>query len=68
MPFVATVAGDVFQRKPDECFGRLKQVIIITDGIMVVWYKPGYSDYDQAVTSLLQKVQKCNIKLNFDKL
>ena len=40
MPFGATVAGDVFQRKLDEWFGKLKQVIILTDDIMVVWYKP----------------------------
>ena len=26
MPFGVTVAGDVFQRKHDECFGKLKQV------------------------------------------
>ena len=46
MPFGATVAGDVFQRKLGECFGRLKQVIIITDDIMVVGYKPDHSDHD----------------------
>ena len=40
MPFGATVASDVFQRKFDECFGKLKQVIIITDDIVVVGYKP----------------------------
>ena len=68
MPFGATVAGDVFQRKPDECFGKLKQVIIITDDIMVVGYKPDNSDHNQAYTSLLQTAQKCNVKLNYDKL
>ena len=68
MPFGATVAGDVFQRKLDECFGKLKQVIIITEDIMVVEYKPDHSDHDQAFTSLLQTAQKCNVKLNFDKL
>ena len=68
MPFGATVAGDVFQRKLDECFGKLKQVIIITDDIMVVGYKPDHSDHDQAFTSLLQTAQKCHVKLNFDKL
>ena len=44
MPFGATVAGDVFKQKLDECFGKLKQVIIIADDIMVVWYKPDHSD------------------------
>ena len=68
MPFGATVAGDVFQRKLDECFGKLKQAIIITDDIMVVGYKPDQSDHDQAFTSLLQTVQKCSVNLNFEKL
>ena len=68
MPFRSIVAGDVFQRKLDECFGKFKQAIIITDDIMVVGYKPDHSDHDQAFTSLLQTAQKCNVKLNFDKL
>ena len=53
--FVATVASNVFQRKLDECFGKLKQVIIIADDTI-------------AFTCLLQTTQKCNVKLNFDKL
>ena len=68
MPFGATVAGDVFQRKLDECFGKLKQIIIIADVIMVVGYKPDHSDHDQAFTNLLLTAQKCNVKLYFDKL
>ena len=68
MPFGATVVGDVFQRKLDEGFGKLKQVTIITDDIMVVRYRPDQSDHDQAFTSLLQTAQKCNVKLNFVKL
>ena len=68
MPFGATVAGNVFQRKLDECFGKLKQVVIIADDIVVVGYKPDHSDQDQVFTSLLQTAQKCNIKLNYDKL
>ena len=35
---------------------------------MVVDYKSDHSDHDQAFTSLLQTVQKCNVKLNYDKL
>ena len=62
------MAGAFFQRKLDECFGELKQFIIITDDIMVVGYKPDHSDHDQAFTSLLQTGQKCNVKLNYDKL
>ena len=50
MPFGATTAGDVFQRKLDECFGKLNQVIIIADDIMVVGYNPDHSDHNQAYT------------------
>ena len=68
MPFGAAVEVMFFKRKLDECFGKLKQVIIITDDILVVGYKPDHSDHDQAFTSLLQTAQNCNVKLNFDKL
>ena len=36
MPFGATVAGDVFQHKLDQCFGHIPNVIVIADDIMVV--------------------------------
>ena len=68
MPFAATVAGHVFQRKLDECFGKLKQVVIIADDIMVDGYKPDHCDHDQTFTSLLQTAQKCNIMFNYDKM
>ena len=55
MPFGATVTSDVFQCKLDECFGKIKQVIIIADDIMVVGYKPDHSDHDQAFTTLLKQ-------------
>ena len=52
----------------DECFGKIKQVIIIADDIMIVGYKSDHSDHDQAFTTLLQTSKKCNVKLNYDKL
>ena len=51
MPFVVTVAGDVFQHKLDKCFGKIKQAIVIADDIMVLDYKQNHSDHDQALTS-----------------
>ena len=65
MPIGATVASDVFQQKLDECFGNLKQVIIITDDIMVIGYKPDHSDHDQAFTNLLQNSREvqCQVEL-----
>ena len=47
MPFGATVASDVSQRKLDECFDKLKQFIIIADDIMVDGYNPDHSDHNQ---------------------
>ena len=40
MLFGATVAEDVFQHKLDQCFGHIKQVIVITNDIMIVYKKP----------------------------
>ena len=39
MPFGVTVAGDVFQYKLDQCFGHIKNVIVIADDIMIVGKK-----------------------------
>ena len=68
MPFVATVAGDVLQCKFDQCFGHLKNVIVIADDIMIVGKKPSHSNYDQAWTTLLETDRECNVQLNYKKL
>ena len=68
MPFGATVAGDVFQRKLDQCFGHLKNVIVIADDIMVVGKQPNLRDHDTALTNLLNTARECNVCLNYDKL
>ena len=36
MPFGASVAGDVFQFKLDQCFGQIPNAIVIADDILVV--------------------------------
>ena len=64
MPFGATVAGDVFQCKLDECFCKIKHIIIVADDIMIVGHKPYHDDHDQGFTTLLQMAQK----LNYEKL
>ena len=68
MPFGATVAGDVFQRKLDQCFGHLKNVIVIANDIMVVGKKPNHKDHNMALTKLLKTARECNVHLNYDKL
>ena len=68
MPFGATVAGDIFQRKLDQCFGHLKNVIVIADDIMVVGKQPNHKHHDIALTQLLKTARECNVRLNCDKL
>ena len=67
MPFGATVAGDVFQCKLDECFGHIPNVIVIADDIMIVGKKPDHKDHDQALTSQLETARHCNVRLNYEK-
>ena len=66
LPFGITVAGDVFQHKLDQCFGKIDQVIFIVDDIMIEGKKQNHRDHDVALTTLLETARKCNVKLNFD--
>ena len=66
MPFGITVADDVFQRQLDQCFGKIDQVLVIADDIMVVGKQHNHKDHDIALTNLLETARKCNIRLNFD--
>ena len=68
MPFGITVTGDVFQRKLDQHFGQIEQVIVIADDIMVVGNQTNHRDHDVALTNLLETARKSNIRLNYDKL
>ena len=68
MPFGATVAGNVFQRKLDQCFGHLENIIVIADDIMVAGKQSNHKDHDIALTQLLKTARECNVHLNYDKL
>ena len=68
MPFGIIVAGDVFQCKLDQCFGSIKQVIVIADDIMIVGKQQNHRDHDVTLTTLLETARKGNVKLNFGKL
>ena len=61
MPFGATVVGDVFQCKLDECFGYIPNVIVIADDIIIVGKQPNHKDHDQALTTLLETARNCNV-------
>ena len=66
MPFGATIAGDVFQCKLDQCSGHITNVIVIADDIMVVGNQHNHRDHDHALTTLLETARKCNVRLNYD--
>ena len=63
MLFGTTIAGNVFQRKLDQCFGHLQNVIVIADDIMVIGKQPNHKDHDLALTTLLNTSRKCNVHL-----
>ena len=63
MPFGVKVAGDVFQHRLDQCFRKIKQVIVITDDIMIVEKIQNHNYHDQALITLLETT-RCNVKLN----
>ena len=68
MPFGATVSGDVFQCKLDQCFEHIPNVIVIADDIMVVGKMQNHKDHDHTLTTLLQTAKAYNVRLNYEKL
>ena len=58
MPFGITVAGNVFQRKLNQYFGKIDNVIIIADDIIVVGKQQNHRDHDIALTNLLETTRK----------
>ena len=57
-----------FQRKLDQYFGQIEQLIVIADDIMVVGNQPNHRDHDVALTNLLETARQSNICLIYDKL
>ena len=49
----------------DQCFGSIKQVIVIADVIMIVDKQQNHRDHDVALTTLLDMARKCNVRLSF---
>ena len=59
MPFVITVAGDIFQWKLDQCFSHLKNFIFINDDIMVVG--KNHRDHNSALTTLWRQQENASM-------
>ena len=62
MPFVVTVAKDVFQCNLDQCFEKIRHIIVIADDIIIVVKKKKHNDHDQALTTMLEQLEgvMCN--------
>ena len=68
MLFGITVAGDLFQRKLDQYFGKINNMIIIADDIIVIGNQQNHRNHDIGLINLLETARKSNIRLNYDKL
>ena len=68
MPFGISVAGDVLQRKLDECFGHIKNLTIIADDIMVIGKNRNRKDHDLAFTLLLKTAKECKCETQLPKV
>ena len=68
MPFGAMVAGDMFQCKLDQCFGHIRNVIVIANDIIATDKQQSHWDHDQALTTQLETATNCNVRLNYDKV
>ena len=68
MPSGATITGDVFQCKLDQCFGHLKNIIVIVDDIMIIGKQQNHRDHDHALTTSLDTARCCIVRLNYEKL
>ena len=67
LPFGAALTGDMFQRKTDEIFKELLNVLGIADDISVVGYAADGKDHDKTLQKVLQICSQDNLKLNKDK-
>ena len=67
LPFGVNVSGDAVQRKTDEIYNPLPNVIGITDDIIIWGDKEDGSDHDVALARFLQVTHGNGLRINFDK-
>ena len=68
LPFGVNVSGDAVQRKTDEIYNPLPNVIGIIDDIIIWGDKEDGSDHDTALAHFLQVTRKNGLRINFDKI
>ena len=67
LPFGVNVSGDAVQRKTDEIYNPLPNVIGIADDIIIWSDKEDGSDHDAALERFLQVTRENGLRINFDK-
>ena len=67
LPFGVNVSGDAVQRKTDEIYNPLPNVIGITNDIIIWGDKEDGSDHDAALARFLQVTCENGLRINFDK-
>ena len=68
LPFGVNVSGDAVQRKTDEIYNTLPNVIGIADDIIIWGDKEDRSDHDEALARFLQITRENGLCINFDKI
>ena len=68
LPFGVNVSGDAVQRKTDEIYNPLSNVIGIADDIIIWGDKEDRSDHDEALAHFLQVTCEKGLCINFDKI
>ena len=68
LPFGVNVSGDAVQRKTDEIYNPLPNVIGIADNIIIWGDKENGSDHDVALARFLQVTRENGLRINFDKI
>ena len=68
MPFSTNVSGDCHQQGIDSIYGRLDNVIGITDDLLIWGNEEDGSDHDLTFQSVLETTCKNNLKLNIAKI
>ena len=66
LPYVATLAGDMFQ-KIGELFSGMSNVYGIADDILIEGFNEQGNDHDETLEKVLQICRQVNLLLNTDK-
>ena len=61
---MATLAGNMFQKKTDELFNDIPNIFGIADDIFIAGFDADGRDHDARLEQMLQRCRQANIKLS----